>query len=58
MGSEKIMNIKKFIPEPIKQIFKPIYYKIKEVPQKVDLDPRWIAVQKKLSGSKKIITFL
>ena len=43
------------IPEPVKKIIKPIYYKIKKVPQKVDLDPRWIAVQKKLAESKKII---
>lgn len=55
MGSGKSMNIKMLIPEPVKQVIKPIYYKIKGAQQKVELDPRWIAVQKKLAESKKII---
>ncbi len=49
------MNIKMLIPEPVKQVIRPIYYKIKGAPQKVELSPMWINVQKKLAESKKII---
>ena len=54
---EWIRNIMTLIPEPVKRAIKPIYHKIKKIPQKarVELDPRWIAVQKKLVESKKII---
>lgn len=49
------MNIKMLLPEPVKQVIRPIYCKIKGTSQKIELDPRWIAVQKKLAESKKII---
>jgi 2-polyprenyl-3-methyl-5-hydroxy-6-metoxy-1,4-benzoquinol methylase len=38
VGSEKVMNIKKFIPEPIEQILKPLCYKINRAPQKAGVE--------------------
>lgn len=46
---------RRVMPEPTKWIVRPIYSKVKKALQKMNLDPRWIAVQKKLKESKKII---
>jgi ubiquinone/menaquinone biosynthesis C-methylase UbiE len=58
MGSGKIMNTKMLIPEPVRKIIRQVYCKTKEMQQKdkrIDLDPKWLTVQKKLAESRKII---
>lgn len=54
-NKQSMQNISRSTTELVKRVFRPIYYKTRRAPQKVDLDPRWIAVQKKLTESKKII---
>ena len=52
------MNTKMLIPEPIRKIIRRAYCKTKEMQQKdkrIDLDPKWLTVQKKLPESRKII---
>ena len=62
MGDRESMNdkrsmqiISRLIPEPMKRVIRPIYFEVKKASQKIDLDPRWLAVQKKLEKSEKII---
>jgi ubiquinone/menaquinone biosynthesis C-methylase UbiE len=46
------------MPEYVKQIMRPIYRNAKETLRKgkrIDLDPKWIVVQKRLAEAKKII---
>ena len=52
------MNTKILIPEPVRKIIRQVYCKTKEMQQKdkrIDLDPKWLTVQKKLAESRKII---
>ena len=51
----QINKLKKLIPKPVKQVIKPIYYKVKKVSEKTELDPKLIAVKNKLKESRKII---
>lgn len=52
------MNNRILIPGYVAQIMRPVYRKTKDrlrKDMKIDLDPKWITVQKKLAESKKII---
>lgn len=56
MNKERSMQIiSRLIPEPINLVVRPIYGKIRKERPKIELDPRWVVVQKKLKESKKII---
>jgi len=47
--------MKKFIPESIKQVLRPMYYKLKGFEPPTGSDPRWLAVKKKLAKAQSII---
>ena len=51
-------DIRTLIPQHLKQIIRPLYYKIKKIKEmnhEIELNPRWIAVQEKLKESKTIV---
>ena len=43
------------MPEKVKRILKPIYHRMRGVQPRIELDQKWIIIQKKLSESKNII---